>query len=79
MNQRMLKTAYLLTWAMMLGFGLPSPSMAQNATPIPKITPLWTVTNNFCLDEDHCDHLWRLSADGEHLFVYIVPTTTMYV
>jgi hypothetical protein len=79
MNQQLLKMAYLLIWVMILGFGLPSPSVAQDASPVPKITPLWTVTTKFCSEGEKCGQLWRLSADGEHLFVYIIPTTTMYV
>jgi hypothetical protein len=79
MNQRLLKMAYPIAWATILGFGLPVPSAAQDATPTPKITPLWTVTENFCPPNGDCYQRRELSTDGEHLFVYIVPTSTMYV
>lgn len=79
MNQRLLKTIYLMAWVMILGFALPFPSVAQEAAPIPKITPLWTSTQKFCPPDIYCGDVWELSADDEHLFVYIVPTSTMYV
>jgi hypothetical protein len=70
---------HLLIWAALLTFGHPFPSTAQEPVPIPKITPLWTSTQKFCSPDIYCGQIWHLSADGEHLFVYIVPTFSMYV
>jgi hypothetical protein len=55
------------------------PSVAQEITPTSSTPTMWENTHNFCPTEGNCDPVWRLAADGEHLFLYVTSTSTMYV
>jgi hypothetical protein len=55
------------------------PSAAQEITPTSSTPTMWESTQDFCPTEGPCDPVWRLAADGEHLFLYVSPTSTMYV
>ncbi len=64
--------------AVLLVWGLPAVSQGQGK-PAPKITPLWEITLPICPAVERCAEIWRLSADGEHLFLYVDPPSTFYV
>src|SRR6188768_2391022 len=54
--------------------------ITAQSTPSPQsaVTRLWDITQNLCPVDKRCGQVWRISPDGQNLFLYTPENRMMY-